>query len=63
METVDILRTIVEILIAGLAWYLKNKLTKTKEVHLQELKAYQLTVDNLRFQNEQLANKVVNKTK
>jgi len=63
METVDILRTVVEILIAGLAWYLKNKLTKTEEVHLQELKAYQLTVDNLRLENKQLTEKVVKKTK
>ncbi len=63
METVDILRTVVEILIAGLVWYLKNKLTKTEEVHLQELKAYQLTVDNLRLENKQLTEKVVKKTK
>ena len=63
METVDILRTVVEILIAGLTWYLKNKLAKTEKVHLQELKAYQLTVDNLRLENKQLTEKVVKKTK
>ena len=63
METVDILRTVIEILIAGLAWYLKNKLTKTEEVHLQELKSYQLTVDNLRLKNKQLTENVVKKTK
>lgn len=63
METTEILRIIVEVLIAGLTWYLKNKLDSTKETHLKELKAYQLTVDNLKLTNEKLTEKLSKKSK
>ena len=61
METTEILRIITEVLIAGLTWYLKNKLDSTKETHLKELKAYQLTVDNLKLTNERLTEKLSKK--
>lgn len=61
METTEILRIITEVLIAGLTWYLKNKLDSTKETHLKELKAYQLTVDNLKLTNEKLTEKLSKK--
>jgi len=63
METTEILRIIAEVLIAGLTWYLKNKLDSTKETHLKELKAYQLTVDNLKLTNEKLTEKLSKKSK
>jgi hypothetical protein len=63
METTEILRVLVEILVAGAAWYFKNKLTKTEENHLKELNAYQRTVDNLKITNKELTEKVVKKSK
>jgi len=61
METTEILRMIVEILIAGLAWYLKNKLTKSEEARIKEGKAYELTISNLRFVNKELVKKAKTK--
>jgi len=63
METTEILRILVEILIAGAAWYFKNKMTKSEEAREKEGKAYQLTISNLRFVNKELSEKVVKKTK
>lgn len=61
METTEILRMIVEILIAGLAWYLKNKLTKSEDARTKEGKAYELTISNLRFANKELLKKAKTK--
>ncbi len=63
METTEIVRMIVEILVAGAAWYFKNRLDKSEEAREKEGKAYQLTISNLRFVNKELSEKVVKKSK
>jgi hypothetical protein len=63
METTEILRILVEILIAGAAWYFKDKLNKSEKARIQEGRAYELTINNLRFVNKELSEKIVKKSK
>lgn len=48
METTEIVRMIVEILVAGAAWYFKNRLDESEEARTKEGKAYELSISNLK---------------
>lgn len=48
METTEIVRIIVEILVAGAAWYFKNRLDKSEEARTKEEKTYELSISNLK---------------
>jgi len=48
METTEIIRMIIEILVAGAVWYFKNRLDKSEEARTKEGKAYELSISNLK---------------
>ena len=48
METTEIIRMIIEIFVAGAAWYFKNRFDKSEQARIKEGKAYELSISNLK---------------